>query len=135
MSSTTSASTTLHPTVPEARPESASPRPKNELCPVQESIKIIGRKWHLIILWELSKHPHGFNELKGATQGISAKMLSQSLSDLEDHDLVLRDVLSERPLRVSYRLTEKAYELTGVFEVLHDWGQRHGLIGPPQIIS
>lgn len=100
---------------------------------MQESIKIIGRKWHLIILWELSKHPHGFNELKTSTNGISAKMLSQSLSDLEAHGLVVRDVLSERPLRVSYRLTEKAYELQGVFEALHYWGQKHVLAEPQEL--
>lgn len=99
----------------------------NDLCPVHESIKIVGRKWHLIILWELSKKPRGFNELKGSTNGISAKMLSQSLSELEEHELVVRDILSERPLRVAYRLTQKAQELSEVFAVLYGWGTRHGL--------
>lgn len=99
----------------------------DDLCPVHESIKIIGRKWHLIILWELSKRAHGFNELKGATKGISAKMLSQSLTDLEDSGLVVREIVSERPLRVAYHLTRKARELSEVFGTLQDWGTRHGL--------
>lgn len=127
-----SSTTTLPPSTrqevpPEDAPEEEAP------CPVQESIKVIGRKWHLIILWELSQSSRGFNELKTATRGISAKMLSQSLTDLEDHGLVVRDVITERPLRVSYRLTEKAIDLTPMFEVLHGWGQRHGLVEEPAL--
>lgn len=120
-------------TIPIHTDEPSPPAPSpthieaRDLCPVHESIKIIGRKWHLIILWELSKRPHGFNELKGATKGISAKMLSQSLTDLEDAGLVVREIVSQRPLRVAYHLTHKARELSEVFATLHDWGTRHGL--------
>ncbi len=98
-----------------------------DLCPVQETIRLIGRKWYLILLWELSKEPGGFNELKERAGGISAKMLSQSLSGLEHEGLVLRDIVTERPLRVCYHLTEKARDLAGIFDVLRDWGLRNGV--------
>lgn len=98
-----------------------------DICPVQETIRIIGRKWYLILLWELSKEPGGFNELKERAGGISAKMLSQSLSGLEAEGLVVRDIITQRPLRVCYHLTDKARELASIFEVLRDWGTRHGV--------
>ena len=116
-----------------AAEQTSSPAETWEPCPVQESIRLIGRKWHLIVLWELSKRPHGFNALKHATRGISAKMLSQSLNELEAAGLVQREILSERPLRVSYRLTRKAEDLEGMFAVLHSWGQRHGLVEPTRM--
>lgn len=101
-----------------------------DACPVQSAIRVIGRKWYLILLWELSKESGGFNELKQRAGGISAKMLSQSLSGLEEERLVVREIVTERPLRVRYHLTEEASELTGVFEVLRDWGLRNGLCSP-----
>jgi DNA-binding HxlR family transcriptional regulator len=79
------------------------------------------------MLWELSQRPAVYNEMKQRAGGISAKMLSQSLNDLEAEHLVIRDIVTERPLRVMYRLTEKAEELASVFEILHDWGLRHGV--------
>jgi DNA-binding HxlR family transcriptional regulator len=94
---------------------------------VQETIRMVGRKWHLILLWELSQRPAGFNELKHRAGGISAKMLSQSLNDLEQSGLVVRDIVTERPLRVMYHLTAKAEELTAIFDVLDAWGRRHGI--------
>lgn len=105
---------------------------------MQEAIRVIGRKWYLILLWELSKESGGFNELKQRAGGISAKMLSQSLTGLEEERLVVREIVTERPLRVRYHLTEEARELAGVFEVLRDWSLRHGLCGtdePPEHAS
>lgn len=98
-----------------------------DVCPVQETIRIVGRKWHLILLWELSRRPAGFNDLKQRARGISAKMLSQSLNDMEQEHLVVRDVVTERPLRVMYRLTERAEDLAGIFDVMKDWGERNGV--------
>ena len=122
------ASPTITVPSPAAAPTETQPPVPVVPCPVQESVKIVGRKWHLIILWELSKARLGFNELKAAARGISAKMLAQSLAEMESQGLVLREIVSERPLRVSYRLTAKAEELAGLFDILDDWGRRHGLL-------
>ncbi|HEV8361685.1 MAG TPA: helix-turn-helix domain-containing protein [Candidatus Thermoplasmatota archaeon] len=95
-----------------------------DLCPVTETIKIIGKKWYLIILHELTKGPRGFNELRRSVRGISAKVLSESLQHLEQRQLVARRVHSESPIRVEYSLTPKGEELEQVFHVMKAWGEK-----------
>lgn len=97
---------------------------KVDLCPVRESAKILGKKWHLVIVHRLLDKPMGFNELKSAVGEVSAKILSQSLSDLQENDIVNRTVHSESPVRVEYSLTEKGQDLRDVLENLYGWGRR-----------
>lgn len=97
---------------------------KIDLCPVRESAKILGKKWHLVIVHRLLDKPMGFNELKSAVGEVSAKILSQSLTDLQENDIVNRTVYSESPVRVEYSLTEKGEDLRGVLENLYGWGRR-----------
>ncbi|MBI4393882.1 MAG: helix-turn-helix transcriptional regulator [Euryarchaeota archaeon] len=104
-------------------------QPKNDACPVTETIKIIGKKWYLIILHELTKGGKGFNELKRSVQGISAKVLSESLSDLETKELVVRTVHSESPIRVEYNLTVKGQELEQLFHAMRSWGEKWDVCG------
>ncbi|MHB8586935.1 MAG: winged helix-turn-helix transcriptional regulator [Thermoplasmatota archaeon] len=92
--------------------------------PVAETAKVIGKKWYLIILHELHQGARGFNELKRAVQGISAKVLSESLSELEARGLVQRRVASESPIRVEYRLTAKGEDLSGLFDIMRRWGEK-----------
>ncbi len=99
-------------------------RPKVDLCPVTETAKIIGKKWYLIILHELTRTPMGFNELKRAVRGISAKVLSENLGELEARGLVIRTVYSESPIRVEYSLTDKGRELDGIFVSMRIWGEK-----------
>jgi DNA-binding HxlR family transcriptional regulator len=99
-------------------------RPKVDLCPVTETAKIIGKKWYLIILHELTRTPMGFNELKRAVRGISAKVLSENLGELEARGLLVRTVYSESPIRVEYSLTDKGRELDGIFVSMRIWGER-----------
>lgn len=69
---------------------------------------LIGRKWHLVIIRQLrDKGPLGFSDLKDEIEGISGKVLSESLEDLSDNGLVGRTVVNERPFRVEYSLTER----------------------------
>jgi DNA-binding HxlR family transcriptional regulator len=97
---------------------------KVDLCPVKESAKILGKKWHLVIIHRLHDKPMGFNELKNAVGDVSAKILSQSLSDLQENGIVNRRVFSESPVRVEYKLTEKGRDLRPVLQELYDWGRR-----------
>ena len=95
-----------------------------DLCAVTETAKLIGKKWYLITLHELSKGPRGFNELKRAVRGISAKVLSESLGELETRELVVRSVYSSSPVRVEYSLTEKGQELGTLFSSMKSWGEK-----------
>jgi len=97
---------------------------RSELCPVAETIRIIGKKWYLILLHELTKGPRGFNDLRRDIGGISAKVLSESVRHLEAKGLVTRRVHSESPIRVEYALTAKGAELERLFDVMRAWGEK-----------
>jgi DNA-binding HxlR family transcriptional regulator len=107
-----------------ARRPIVTARPKVDLCPVTETAKIIGKKWYLIILHELTRTPMGFNDLKRAVRGISAKVLSENLAELEARGLLVRSVYSESPIRVEYALTDKGRELDGIFLSMRVWGEK-----------
>jgi len=106
------------------RPMMVTSRPKVDLCPVTETARIIGKKWYLIILHELTRGPMGFNELKRAVRGISAKVLSENLAELELRGLLTRSVYSASPVRVEYALTDKGRELDGIFLSMRIWGEK-----------
>lgn len=92
--------------------------------PLAHAAKVVGKKWYLVILHELAKSPRGFNDLKRAVGGISAKVLSESLAELEARGFVVRRVASESPIRVEYSATAKAADLADVFAAMRRWGER-----------
>lgn len=95
-------------------------------CPVSATASVIAKKWHPVIIHRLLKvGDMGFNDLKKEVDGISSKVLSESLEDLEDKDLVEREVISEKPVRVKYRLTEEGKGLETVIEEMADWGRNN----------
>ncbi|AEN05036.1 helix-turn-helix domain-containing protein [Halolamina sp.] len=97
-----------------------------EWCPVTTTATLIGRKWHPVIIHRLLEHgPSGFNELQTNVDGISSKVLSDSLDDLEEHGLVNREILSEKPVRVEYSLTGRGTSLSPVIYAMRDWGLEH----------
>ncbi len=98
----------------------------DEWCPVTTTATLIGKKWHPVIIHRLLEDgPLGFNALKDEVDGISSKVLSDSLSDLEDSRLVERDIVSEKPFRVEYSLTERGQALRPVVDAMAEWGQNH----------
>ncbi|UCH89023.1 MAG: helix-turn-helix transcriptional regulator [Thermoplasmata archaeon] len=97
---------------------------KKELCPVEETIKLIGKKWYLMIINELMKNPRRFNELKNSIEGISSKVLSDCLTTLVQEELVHRRVFSEAPIKVEYSLTEKGRDLNKIFKDMDEWGTK-----------
>ncbi|MUV89940.1 transcriptional regulator [Halapricum sp. CBA1109] len=108
----------------------------DEWCPVTATATLIGRKWHPVIVARLLKHgPSGFNALKEDVDGISSKVLSDSLSDLEESGLVDRNIVSEKPFRVEYVLTERGQALEPVIESMRDWGEEHLLPAPDKSAS
>ncbi len=95
----------------------------NLWCPVTTTAQLIGRKWHPVIVFELLKaEPLGFNELKRAADGVSNKVLSGALDDLEEKGLVDREVIDDKPVRVEYSLTEFGASLEPVIRAMGVWG-------------
>ncbi len=101
-------------------------------CAVIQTLKIVGRKWMAFIISELLISDRVFfsellNDVRGKSgQQISAKVLSNSLSVLEDNGIVERQIVQEKPIRVQYFLTTKGSELEVIFGALKGWGIRWG---------
>ena len=98
----------------------------SDLCPTVETIKIIESEAKFPILMYLFDGSKGFNELQKATK-LSSKTLSRALKDLEEAGIIRRIVVSDRPFRVKYELTEKDKELKPIFEQMEKWGNKHVL--------
>ncbi|MHC3438697.1 winged helix-turn-helix transcriptional regulator [Natrialbaceae archaeon A-gly3] len=87
---------------------------------------VLGRKWHPVIVHRLlNDGAAGFSELESEIEGISSKMLSQALEDLEEHGLVDRTVINTKPFRVEYSLTEAGRDLEPVIESMYEWAIAH----------
>ncbi len=95
-------------------------------CPITATALLIGKKWHPVIIHRLLKNgPLGFNALKEEVDGISSKVLSDSLEDLEEKTLIDREIISEKPFRVEYSLTPRGESLETVILEMRDWGQTY----------
>lgn len=82
--------------------------------------QLIGRKWHLVIIYHLFEHgPLGFAALAEVIDGISSKVLSESLEDLERNGFINRMVVSDTPFRVEYSLTDSGRSLEPIIESAH----------------
>jgi len=91
-----------------------------------EMADLLGHKWHPVILQQLvATEECGFSDLHAAIDNISNKMLSDSLTTLEEHGLVERVVVSEKPVRVRYSLTDRGRELEPTLGAMVDWGRDH----------
>ena len=96
-------------------------------CPVETTLSVIGGKWKPLILWHLSEEVHRFLELQRLIPGITRKMLTQHLRELERDGVVGRKVYSEVPARVEYSLTRYGMTLRPLLRTLCEWGHKHEL--------
>ena len=92
-------------------------------CPVATTVALIGSKWKLLIMRNLLSRPWRFNELKKDLEGISQKVLTDSLRSMEADGLLTRTVYPEVPPRVEYTLTELGYSLRPILEAMRVWGE------------
>ena len=92
-------------------------------CPVATTVALIGSKWKLLIMRNLLSRPWRFNELKKDLEGISQKVLTDSLRSMEADGLLTRTVYPEVPPRVEYTLTELGYSLRPILEAMRIWGE------------
>lgn len=101
---------------------------EQELSAIRDSLEILGGKWKLRIMRHLNNHiseTNTFKKIQREIEGISAKMLSKELHDLEINLLVTRTVMNTRPVMVSYAITAYGQNVFPVIESLIDWGINH----------
>ena len=95
------------------------------ICGVAVSLEIIGGKWKGVILWHLCHKTLRFSQLRRRLQGVTQKMLTQQLRELERDKLVNRKVYAEVPPRVEYSLTELGRTLEPTLRQLCEWGKHY----------
>lgn len=97
---------------------------KDELpqCPVATTVSLIGSKWKLLIMRNLLDRPWRFNELKKDLEGISQKVLTDSLRSMEEDGIITRTVYPEKPPRVEYSLSELGESMRPILDAMQKWG-------------
>ncbi|CAN1212500.1 helix-turn-helix domain-containing protein [Tumidithrix helvetica PCC 7403] len=98
---------------------------KRSSCPVEAALKVIGGRWKVLILRELFGGIKRFGQLHRALHGITQKMLTQQLRELERDGLVDRHVYMQVPPKVEYSLTPLGTTLEPVLNSLHDWSTKY----------
>lgn len=91
-------------------------------CPVATTVALIGSKWKLLIIRDLRMRPWRFNELKKDLEGISQKVLTDSLRSLESDGLITRTVYPEVPPRVEYALSELGVSMGPIMDAMEAFG-------------
>lgn len=100
---------------------------KEELpeCPVATTVALIGSKWKLLIIRNLLQRPWRFNELRKDLDGISQKVLTDSLRSMEEDELITRTVYPEVPPRVEYALSDLGKSLKPILDSMVAWGNAY----------
>jgi DNA-binding HxlR family transcriptional regulator len=94
-------------------------------CPVTATLSVIGGRWKPILIWTLSNGGRRFGQLATIISGISRKILTEQLRELEESGLVIRTQYNETPPRVEYALSEKGKSLKPVMKAMSIWGMEH----------
>lgn len=94
-------------------------------CPVETTLSLIGDKWKVLILRDLMGGKKRFSELKRSLNGVTQKMLTQQLRDMEEKGLLSRTVYPVVPPKVEYELTELGYSLAPILDSMRVWGEEY----------
>lgn len=100
-------------------------RPGAYVCGIDAAMDVIGGKWKVLILWALDEKPCRFGELRRAVPGVTEKVLSSHLKELEDNGIVHREEYAEVPPRVEYSLTPRGVSLNVALAPLGEWGREN----------
>lgn len=92
-------------------------------CPVATTVQLIGSKWKLLIMRNLLARPWRFNELQKDLDGISQKVLTDSLRSMEQDGIITRTVYPEVPPRVEYALSELGESMRPIINAMEVWGK------------
>lgn len=100
---------------------------KSELpqCPVATTVQLIGSKWKLLIIRNLLVRPWRFNELQKSLDGISQKVLTDSLRSMENDGIIKRTVYAEVPPRVEYSLSELGESMRPILKAMEEFGNEY----------
>jgi DNA-binding HxlR family transcriptional regulator len=98
---------------------------KQYRCAIEITLDVIGGKWKVLLLYRLVDGPKRTNELKRLVPGITQKMLTQQLRELEEDRIIHREVYNQVPPKVEYSLTDHGQTLIPVLSSLFEWGKRH----------
>lgn len=93
-----------------------------EDCPVATTVNLFGSKWKLLIMRNLLQRPWRFNELQKSLDGISQKVLTDSLHTMEKDGIIIRTVYAEVPPRVEYSLSEIGESMRPILDAMQIWG-------------
>jgi DNA-binding HxlR family transcriptional regulator len=94
-------------------------------CPAELTLKVIGGRWKVLLLYHLFQGTRRFSQLRRSINGITQKMLTQQLREMERDGLVHREVFPSVPPRVEYSLTDLGMSLKPVIDAMCDWGIRY----------
>lgn len=95
-----------------------------QTCGMAYAISLIGGRWKLSILGELTDYGTlRYNDLKKRLPGISDRMLTRQLKELEESDLIVKSIVAQVPVKVEYALTRKGNSLRGILKQISEWGE------------
>ncbi|WP_339315767.1 winged helix-turn-helix transcriptional regulator [Paenibacillus sp. FSL R10-2734] len=99
------------------------PEGNKEACPVEFTLDVIGGKWKGILIYHLMDGTKRFNEFRRICPGITQRMLTLQLRELEEDGVVHREVYPQVPPKVEYSLTDFGKTLTPIIKLMKDWGE------------
>ena len=97
-------------------------------CPIEVTLSLLGNKWKVLIIKEIFTGTKRFGELSRGVQGISQKMLTQQLRQMEADKLINRKIYAEVPPRVEYSLTKIGRSLSPILDAMHEWGTQYRML-------
>jgi DNA-binding HxlR family transcriptional regulator len=107
------------------KPSETTISPVHYMCPrYEQAIQLLGKRWTGLILDTLMSGPRRFCELTSTVEGLSDRVLSDRLREMESAGIIERVVYPQIPVRVEYRLTEKGQALKPVVDSIHTWAER-----------
>ena len=98
---------------------------KHLACPAEFTADLLGGRWKIVLLWYLLQRVQRFSDLHRAIPGITQKVLTHQLRDLEKSGLLTRTVYPEVPPKVEYHITSLGLTLKPVVDAMHQWGAEH----------
>ncbi len=98
---------------------------ENELCPKMElTLSLLGKKWIGLIVFSSFDGPKKFSEIEKFVNGISARVLTERLKELEQINIIKKTVFNESPIRIEYTLTKKGIGLSETFQKIGEWAEK-----------
>ncbi|MBE2973986.1 winged helix-turn-helix transcriptional regulator [Priestia megaterium] len=97
--------------------------PKDIQPKVEKSFELIGKKWTGLIIYVLMSGPKRFSELNESIPALSRRLLTERIKELEDHGIVVRNIIPDRPIRSEYSLTQKGTELGKILGPISQWAE------------